>query len=326
MSVAGRGVVSVLIVHRNTGDDLRRCLGNVATLARAFEGSPAESAMGEEQPRIEAIVVDNASDDGSTEVARECVEQMRPTFSLRLIRSKRNLGFGAGCNLAAAEASGRFLLLLNPDAAIGDRSLSRLLSVLQADSRLAAAAPLLVYPDGAPQIGWSPPTGVVGEIVQKLRRRFESSPGNHTRLPRLLASVLGQGWFTAACLLVRRRAFEAVGGFDEGFFLYFEDADLGARLTRAGWRQALVRQASAVHVRGASTSDAAAGPARLAHPAERTLRPELECAYRASQLRYYDRHRPVWEQRLLRRRLRRKFLAVADREQRGKLLLLLQRD
>ena len=112
---------------------------------------------------------------------------------------------------------------------------------------------------------------------------------------------------------MRRSAFEGVGGFDEGFFLYFEDADLGLRLARKGWRQRQVEGARARHARGVTTG----------RRGTRLLSPEVERFYRASQLRYYDLHRPRWERSYLRRRLRRKFGRVADDEQRTALLRLL---
>lgn len=298
--------VSVLVVNHNAGLHLGHCLERLRSVADEWRTASAG---------LEIVVVDNASTDGSLDAARELEDQdpaPEPT-KVRLIASARNLGFGAACNLAARETAGRYLLLLNPDAWIDATSLRRLVEALEADSRLGLAAPRLHYPDGSLQLGWAPPVGVVGEAIQKFRNRFEGRAWNHARLPRLLRPLLGQGWFSAACLLVRRSAFEEVGGFDEGFFLYFEDADLGLRLGRGGWRQRHVEGARAWHSRGVTTG-------RLG---KRLLSPDVERYYRASQLRYYGLHRPRWECSYLRRRLRRKFLGVADEEQRTALLRLL---
>ena len=321
--------VSVLIVNHNAGVHLRRCLERLRALAGEW---PADAG------RLEAVVVDNASTDGSADAVRELESRVtgrlrrqrarrpahRPTgrrlsgaaasaLPVRLIASARNLGFGAACNLAVRETTGRHLLLLNPDAWTDAPSLRRLVAALEADSRLGAAAPALRYPDGSPQLGWAPPVGVPGEAIRRLRNRFEGAAWNHRGLPRLLRPFVGPGWFTAACLLVRRSAFEEVGGFDEGFFLYFEDADLGLRLARKGWRQRRVEGARAWHVRGVATG----------RPGSRRLSPAAERFYRASQLRHYDLHRPRWERAYLRRRLRRKFRRVADEERRAALLRLL---
>ena len=97
-----------------------------------------------------------------------------------------------------------------------------------------------------------------------------------------------------------------MGGFDEDFFLYFEDVDLCRRLRTAGWRLAVEPRALAHHVKGAS---------------DRGHRAELE--YRRSQLRYYAKHRPRWEQRLLRRRLERRFRDVKEESRREALQKLI---
>lgn len=314
MSGSDRPAVSALVVNHNAGDWLRPCLESLQATAEAWRrddparpGSPAG---------LEAVVVDNASSDGSLTTVREFEAAGSPDLRVRLVEAGRNLGFGAACNLAAAKSAGRHLLLLNPDAWIDEESLRRLAAALESDERLGVAAPCLSYPDGSPQFVWAPPVGVLGEAIQRFRNRFEEAAWNHGRLPRLLKPCVGAGWYTAACLLVRRAAFDDIGGFDERFFLYFEDADLCLRLRRAGFRLREVPGARAWHVRGAST-----GTDR-----ERRLTPAAERFYRASQLRYYGLHRPRWERAYLRRRLRRKFNAIGDEERRRGLLRLLRED
>ena len=309
--------VSVVVVNHNAGPHLGHCLERLRAVADEWRMRSA---------RLETVVVDNASTDGSLEAVRELDDQ-EPAPAMRLIASARNLGFGAACNLAARETAGRYLLLLNPDAWIDAMSLQRLVEALEADSRLGVVAPGLHYPDGSLQSGWAPPVGVVGEAIQKFRNRFEGRAWNHGLLPRLLRPLLGQGWFSAACLLVRRRAFEEVGGFDEGFFLYFEDADLGLRLGRAGWRQRQVEQARARHIRGVTTSGRTVEGRCPREERGGRRRPELtvdvEREYRASQLRYYRLHRPRWEGRYLRRRLRRRYGTLEDGARRSALRSLL---
>ncbi len=335
MSGPERPAVSALVVNHNAGDRLGQCLESLRAIAEAWRsedgatpGSPAVSrpraGRGRPRRRLEAVVVDNASSDGSEAVARgfkagtrpdgrEDQAAASPALPVRLVEAGRNLGFGAACNLAAAKSTGRHLLLLNPDAWIDGESLRRLVEAQESDPRLGVAAPALRYPDGSRQFVWSPPVGVPGEAIQRFRNRFERSGWNHGLLPRLLRPFVGAGWHTAACLLVLRSAFEEVGGFDEGFFLYFEDADLCLRLRRAGFRLREVRGARAWHVRGAATGA----------DDERRLTPVVERFYRASQLRYYALHRPAWECAVLRRRLRRRFRAIGNEEHRRAMLELL---
>lgn len=262
-------MISAVVVNHDGARHLERCLGSLAP------------PPGEE---VEAIVVDNASGDGS----RELVRRLFP--AVRLLELPENVGFGAAVNHGAAAARGDSLLLLNNDAWVAEGCLAALAARLAAEPGLAWVAPRLCYPDGRPQTVWFPDVGLAGEAVQRVRNRLEGRAWNHGVLARGLQALLGPGWYTAACALLRRAAFEAVGGFDDGYFLYFEDSDLCVRLRRAGWRLAQEPAARAFHalVRG-----------------RRGGRVEVE--YRRSQLRYYGRHRPRWEGALLRRHLRSRY-------------------
>ena len=272
-------MISALVVNHDARHHLENCL---------------EQLLSQDDPTVdEIVVVDNASQDGSVAVVREHF----PT--VRLVVEDENLGFGAANNRAAAVARGDYLLLINSDAWLGEGALAALEHRLRADESLAAVAPRLLYPDDRRQFHWAPATGVWGEILQKTRNRWEGAAWVHREPPRWLWWLSGAPWYTAACLLVRRRAFEAVAGFDEDFFLYFEDVDLCRRWRRAGWGLATADDAVAFHVKGGS---------------RRGWRSEL--AYRRSQLRFYQLHRPRWEQAIIRRRLIRKLRAIEDPEAR----------
>ena len=129
--------------------------------------------------------------------------------------------------------------------------------------------------------------------MQKVRNPFEARGWAHGWVARLVARLAGRPWYTAACVLVRTEALRSVGGFDEGFFMYFEDVDLCVRLESAGWRLAQEPRAVARHVGGVAG------------------RAEVDDLYRPSQLRYYRLRRPAWEVRLVERRLWRRFGDVA---------------
>lgn len=278
-------MISVLVVSYNGRDHLRNCLEQLAR-------QPGDYG--------EVIVVDNASTDGSAAMVRD-------DFShCRLLALTRNVGFGAANNRGASAAHGDYLLLLNSDAWLADGALPSLAAALDSDPGLALVAPELRYPDGRRQFAWAPETGVIGEAVQMLRNRFEARSWAHRVPPGWLRPLLGPGWYSAACALLRRAAFEAVGGFDEGLFMYFEDVDLSVRLRLAGWRLGSVPEARAFHVKGGSRPSG---------------RGEIE--YRRAQLYYYRKHRPGWENRLLRWKMRRKFERIAEPGLRSELTQLL---
>ena len=256
--------VSVLMVNYNGGEVLERALGHL---------------MAVEDQWHEVILADNGSTDGS-------LSRVQAEFpAVRILRLGANLGFGTANNRAAAEAEGDLLLLLNSDAWLKTDTLPALIQALDDHPKAALAAPSLVYPDGKPQFHWAPLTSVMGEAVQLIRNRLEGFSFIH----RLRFGAVG--WYTGACMLLRREAFQAVGGFDEDFFLYFEDVDLCIRLRRQGWDLVDVPEVQAVHVKGGSQGQSKVG---------------TQLNYRLGQARYYRKHRPPWEQRFLRLKIRRK--------------------
>ncbi|HUP25276.1 MAG TPA: glycosyltransferase family 2 protein [Thermoanaerobaculia bacterium] len=285
-------VISALVVTYEAERELAHCLQSLRDAGRELE------PMGRS---LEVVLADNGSGDGTLPLVRERFPEVR------LLELGRNLGFGAANNRAAAEAKGDLLLLLNPDAWLAAGSLPRLIQRLEAEPGAGLVAPRFRAPAGERQFDWVPDIGVVGEVVQRMRHRAGRGRLNVEAVPRALQSVGIQGWYTAACLLVRRTAFEAVEGFDEGFFLYFEDVDLCVRLRQAGWELALEPEALAYHV---GSSGRRTRPRR-----ERERHERVELEYRRGQLRYYRKHRPRWEQWVLRRHLARKYRRIEGRDE-----------
>jgi GT2 family glycosyltransferase len=258
-------------------------MSSVAAIVVGHDSRPfldrALASIGDTAGDVETVLVDNASSDGSVELVRERFPRCG------VVEAGENLGFGRACNLGVAATTTELVLLLNPDAWVDARCVDDLRRAMQADARLGWAAPRLFYPDGRPQFIWAPTVGIAGEAIQRLRNPFERRQWAHHLLPRVLRALGDPGWYSAACALIRRRAWEEVGGFDPAFFLYFEDADLGLRLRQAGWRLGQVEEARAYHDR----HDLPAASASLVH-------------YRESQLRYYRKHRPKWENRVVLRK------------------------
>lgn len=282
--------VSVIVVNHNGRHLLADCLRRLHTLR----------LHSLKMQWHEVIVVDNASVDGS----QDMVQQDFP--SVRLIELESNLGFGVANNRGAAQAEGDLFLFLNSDAWLDAQALPTMIRAFD-DPQLALVAPQLYYPEGSPQFTWAPTTGVVGEALQMLRNRFETRSWAHRVPPSLLRPLLGPGWLTAACWLMRREAFQSVAGFDEAMFLYFEDVDLSLRLRHKGWCLRMVPEARAFHIKGGSE-----------------LGFHGELLYRRSQLYYYFKHRPAWENHWLRRRLQRKFGRLEDPQERRQMQALLE--
>jgi len=258
-------MISVIIINHDGEAHLGRCLESV------------------DRSGAEVLLVDNASSDGSLSLVQERFPEVR------IFPQEQNLGFAAANNLATSKARGDALLLLNADAWLEEGAIDLLAEKLDTCPDVGLVAPRLRYPDGRRQFSWSPARGVVGEVLQKARNRFETQAWVHSSLARRLAYIVGPTWFTAACVLVRAEAYRAVSGFDESFFMYFEDVDLCLRLAASGWSLAQEPRAVAYHAGGV------------------VGRNDVDDLYRPSQLRYYRLHRPQWESRLVERRLRRRF-------------------
>jgi GT2 family glycosyltransferase len=201
-------------------------------------------------------VVDNASTDGSPDLVRDRVAEHG---QLELVEMGRNAGYAAAVNAGATRVPGRDLLLLNPDIRLDEPGPARELArVLDAHPKVGVAAPRLVGEDGQPQatarrfpsaaalLGTLPRLGGLGPVRRGLERYHEPSAARR-------ATVVD--WVLGAAMLIRRRAFDEVGGWDERFFLYVEDVDFCRRLRRVGWEVAYVPEAELTHVY-AKASDA----------------------------------------------------------------------
>lgn len=246
--------IAAVVVHWNSLDALPACL-------RALSGTPG----------LQPVVVDNASPDGGE-------ASVRGEFPGTVwVSMRRNAGFGAGINAGARSVGGRWVLVLNPDTVIEGREVREL--ARWADGHGAAAvAPLLRGPDGTLERSWDTRDSAFGDLLRRFAYRLRWSP----RPPR---EPIRAAWLTGACLLVRRDVFDAVGGFDESYFLYFEDVDLGRRIRARGERLVLHPGFEARHRRGGSAEGSET---------------RAVAAYRCSELRYVTRHRPKWQRALAR--------------------------
>jgi len=218
--------VDVVIVNWNGGHELVTAVESVLR----FGGRP--------------IVVDNASTDDTAlrEVAR--------ATGATIVRNARNTGFAAGCNSGAAAGTGDVVMLLNPDAEIVVGTAADL-EVAFAETRAMVIGPRLEN-QGTPSIR---PAPRVADLVIDLLRlaslrhrlRWRSTPPATMRV-----APQGEDWLVGAALAIRRTDWERLGGLDPGFFLWYEDVDLGARVALAGGTIALTEKVRVRHL-GAST-------------------------------------------------------------------------
>ncbi len=203
--------VTAVIVTHNSAAFLPACLDSVAA-----QTMPCP-----------AIVVDNASDDGTADEVRR-----RP--AVIFVPLGANPGFAAANNRGLALVTTPFVLFLNPDTVVQDATaLERLTAFLHGQARAAAGGPRLVWPDGSPQpYAFGDDPGLAYIVRRALHRIVWGKPMHDwsTTVPQRVS------WVAGTCLLARSDAVRAIGGWDESLFMYFEDNDLCRRLRAAGWQ------------------------------------------------------------------------------------------
>jgi N-acetylglucosaminyl-diphospho-decaprenol L-rhamnosyltransferase len=230
--------VAVAVVSWNTRDLLDACLRSLEPAASSGLAS--------------VWVVDNGSSDGSPELVRDRF------MWARLLQPGDNIGFGRAVNLVAANSSSEWIAVSNSDVELTPEALEQLLAVGAAHPDAGALAPRLVLPDGSTQhsVYAFPSVGLALVSGLRLERVFPRLARRYVLLGHAPTGSSEVHWAVGAFLLVRRRAFEAVGGFDERQWLFAEDLDLGWRLAGAGWTTRYEPDAVVHHHESAATAGA----------------------------------------------------------------------
>lgn len=224
------------------------------------------------------VVVDNASGDESVPRLRALLKR-HPGQPITLVESPHNGGFAAGNNLGIAAARAQAYLLLNSDTLVRPGAVERLWEGLSADPKVGLVSPRLEWPDGTPQVSCFRFHTPVSEFLAgsatgffwRLLRSFEIA------VP-VRDEPFTPEWTSFAAVLVRAEALAGIGGLDEDFFMYYEDADTCRRLWRAGWKVLHDPRAHVVHLRGGTS------PVKSL-TAERKRRPRYLYASRAHYFR-----------------------------------------
>jgi GT2 family glycosyltransferase len=222
------------MVTHDSESDLRRCLGGQLAAAGAL-GAPM-------------VTVDNASIDGTLELLGEA-SGAHPHLIVH--EMGRNAGYAAAVNAAFSRVPGRDVMLINPDVELDDpTAVETLAEVFAREPSVGVAAPRLVGEDGRPQpsarlfpsLAAMLGSTAAARLAPFLGRSYErfTSPSTSDRPGTV-------DWVIGAAMMIRRAAFDEVGGWDEGYFLYIEDTDFCLRCARAGWEVAYVPSVSLGH-------------------------------------------------------------------------------
>lgn len=222
--------LALVLVNFDSGDHLRNCISRL----RAATGEVA----------VEIVVVDNASIDGSS----DGIAEIDPEVTV--LRNSLNRGYGRACNQGFKSSSAPFVCFLNPDIVPEAGSLSGMLRAIEERSGVGVLGPRLVNPDGSiypscrvvPKIGVALGHAMFGLFTDNNRftRAYKLIDVDHDVEQEV-------DWVSGAAMMVRRKAFAQVGGFDEGFFMYVEDLDLCARIKAAGWKSVYYPGAQMLH-------------------------------------------------------------------------------
>lgn len=200
----------------------------------------------EQRPSV--IIADNGSGDGAPEAAERDHERVR------LVRTGGNIGYGGAINRAVADLDPdvEYVVIANPDIEWLPGAIDELLDAARRWPDAGALGPLIREPDGTvypsarrvPDLISGTGHAILGTVWKSnpwtaAYRDDDAEPSERTT-----------GWLSGSCLLVRRKAFDAISGFDPRYFMYMEDVDLGDRLGRAGWHNVYVPSAEVIHTKG----------------------------------------------------------------------------
>ncbi|MFA6468392.1 MAG: glycosyltransferase family 2 protein [Bacteroidota bacterium] len=263
--------VSIIIVNFNGLRYTRHCLESF------FRYHGAKS--------IEVIVIDNNSTDGSQQ------ELPRLFPSIQFIPLDKNVGFGGANNIGARHSTGRMLYFINNDTIFINESISELVKILSSHNKYGIVAPQLLNEDRSFQQSFGQFPTIQTEFETK---HIAENYSLQLDVDSPISIPIQMDWVSGAALMIKREVFEEIGGFDEQYFMYFEDVDLCRAATKRGFLIYYLPSSTLIHLGGKSYSD-------------RDERITVE--YRRSQLRFYDKHNSIVQRILLRGYILLKFRA-----------------
>jgi GT2 family glycosyltransferase len=228
--------LSIIIVNYNTDVYLDKCLSSIIKLIENVE--------------YEIIIIDNNSP------IREIEELSRKYKFAKFIFRNVNDGFGAGCNYGAKIAVGKYLAFVNPDIIFYKNVFNELINVFEEDDKLGVCSPIFIDSQNKISFTFNTFPDIIWEFYEFIGKGYER------RIKKLLSneniiekskSPYYVDWVTGACMIVKKEVFNKVEGFDKSFFLYYEDVDLQLKISKLGYRNAILPSCSVFHSVNCST-------------------------------------------------------------------------
>ncbi|MBF6359406.1 glycosyltransferase family 2 protein [Nocardia farcinica] len=236
--------VGVLLVTYQSAEDLPRFLDSLG---------PAVEPLA-----VDVVCVDNTSTDNGPDLVAD--------YGGRVIRNTRNVGLSRAINQAAAQTDAEWLLVANPDTQLAPGAVAGLVETARADDRIGMIGPKILRLDGTPYpSGRRFPSLLVGVAHAVLGGVWPGNPATRRYFGPQLTGPGDVDWISGCCMLFRRAAFDQVGGFDERYFLYFEEVQMALNMHRAGWRVVLDPTVEIRHREGGSMRSAPFRKVRAHH-------------------------------------------------------------
>ncbi|MBD3244507.1 MAG: glycosyltransferase [Candidatus Moranbacteria bacterium] len=222
--------VSVIIVNYKSQEYLERLIFNfVKDLIKLNK-------------EIEIIVFDNSFQLKSLEL-KKIIHSAGHGIPFRFLKSKKNIGFGRACNIASRKSQGKYLFFINPDCLVKPDQIKKLLKAFKFNPKIGIIAPYLINPKGKIQrYGFAQNQDIWDKLFAKDRNKAEKAEFklNNKNLKKVK-------WVSGACFLIPRKIFFLVKGFDENFFLYFEDRDLSKKVRNKGYKTVIFKKVKIIH-------------------------------------------------------------------------------
>ncbi|MFV1985286.1 MAG: glycosyltransferase family 2 protein [Thiohalomonadales bacterium] len=233
-------LLTVVIINYRTASMVVKCL---------------ESLLPELDNKISRIaLVDNASGDNSSEIIEEWLSSNDTNSLVRFIQSPSNSGFSSGNNIGIKVFNSKLYLLLNSDTLIRKGAIKQLLKTASEHDGAGIITPRLEWRDGRPQESCFNFHSPISEFISSAQTGFFTALFSKYSVPIPVSeNITIPEWSSFACVLIRREVFADIGFMDDGYFMYFEDAEFCSRAKKSGWKVINEPLARVVHLRGGSS-------------------------------------------------------------------------